>query len=122
MSDFLNWAAGAATGVLSAFGIGGGTLLLLYLTFWAGFSQQDAQGINLLYFLPTAAASLPGHLKNGLIDRRIALLGGICGCTAAVAGSFAATAAAPSLLRKCFGGYLIVTGILTFFRKKQAEK
>lgn len=121
MSDFLNWIAGAATGILSAFGIGGGTLLLLYLTFWAGFSQQDAQGINLLYFLPTAAASLPGHLKNGLIDKKSALWGGLCGCAAAVAGSLAATAAAPALLRKFFGGYLIVTGLLTFFRKKQTK-
>lgn len=122
MSDFLNWVAGVVTGILSSFGIGGGTLLLLYLTFWAGFSQQDAQGVNLLYFLPTAAASLPGHVKNGLIDRRSAILGGICGCAAAIAGALAATAVTSSLLRKCFGGYLIVTGLLTFFRKKQAKE
>lgn len=119
MSAFLNWAAGAVTGVLSSFGIGGGTLLLLYLTFFAGFSQQDAQGVNLLYFLPTAGASLPGHLKNGLIDKQSALWGGACGCAAAVAGSLAAATAAPSFLRKCFGGYLVVTGLLTFFRKKR---
>lgn len=118
MSAFLNWAAGALTGILSAFGIGGGTLLLLYLTFWAGFSQQAAQGVNLLYFLPTAAASLPGHLKHGRIDRLSALWGGACGCAAAIAGSLAAAAAAPSVLRKFFGGYLIVTGLLTFFRRR----
>lgn len=118
MPAFLNWAAGAVTGVLSSFGIGGGTLLLLYLTFLAGFSQQDAQGINLLYFLPTAGASLPGHLKNGLVHRQCALWGGLCGCAGAVAGALAAAAADPPLLRKCFGVYLVVTGLLTFMRKK----
>ena len=44
--------AGTATGVLSAFGVGGGTLLLIYMTAFAGLPQDQAQGINLLYFLP----------------------------------------------------------------------
>ena len=57
--------AGTATGVLSGFGVGGGTLLLIYLTAFAGLPQEQAQGINLLYFLPAAAASLPAHAKNG---------------------------------------------------------
>lgn len=43
--------AGALTGVLSGFGVGGGTLLLIYLTTFAGMEQSQAQGINLLYFL-----------------------------------------------------------------------
>lgn len=43
---------GAATGVLSGFGVGGGTLLLVYMTAFAGVEQRLAQGINLLYFLP----------------------------------------------------------------------
>ena len=40
--------AGAITGVLSGFGVGGGTLLLIYLTAFAGMEQTMAQGINLL--------------------------------------------------------------------------
>ena len=51
--------AGAATGVLSAWGIGGGTLLLLVMTLLLGVEPRTAQGINLLYFLPTAATALP---------------------------------------------------------------
>ena len=65
--------AGAAAGVLSGFGVGGGTLLLLYMTSLAGVPQDLAQGINLLYFLPTAATALPSHIKNGFV-RRSALL------------------------------------------------
>ena len=73
MSLLTAFLAGTATGVLSAFGVGGGSLLLIYLTAFAGFSQQAAQGINLLYFLPAAAAALPAHRKNGLLDRKTIL-------------------------------------------------
>ena len=59
--------AGAVTGVLSGFGIGGGTLLLIYMTAFAGVPQNLAQGVNLLYFLPTAATALPAHIKNCLL-------------------------------------------------------
>ena len=40
--------AGAATGILSGFGVGGGSLLLIYMTSFAGVPQNLAQGINLL--------------------------------------------------------------------------
>ncbi len=60
--------AGTATGILSGFGVGGGTLLLIYMTTFAGVPQNLAQGVNLLYFLPAAATALPAHIKNGYID------------------------------------------------------
>ena len=54
MSEWvLPLAVGAATGVLSGFGVGGGTLLLVYMTAFAGVDQHLAQGINLLYFRPS---------------------------------------------------------------------
>ena len=59
-------AAGLLTGILSGFGIGGGSLLLLYLTLFAGVDQYQAGGINLLYFIACAPAALYSHIKNGL--------------------------------------------------------
>ena len=50
--------AGVGCGVLSAWGVGGGTLLLLVMTLFFGVDQAAAQGVNLLYFLPTAAMGL----------------------------------------------------------------
>lgn len=61
--------AGVGCGVLSAWGIGGGTLLLLVMTLAFGVDQAAAQGINLLYFLPTAAMGLIWHRQNGLLDK-----------------------------------------------------
>ncbi len=110
---------GAAAGVLSGFGIGGGTLLLVYLTAVAGLDQHLAQGINLLYFLPTAATALPSHLKNGFVETKTAVPAILAGLLGTAAAAWAATALDVSLLRKLFGAYLIYIGTRELFRKKQ---
>src|SRR5699024_5387810 len=66
-------AIGLATGILSGFGIGGGSLLMLWLTCVMGVSQRDAAGMNLLYFLACAPPALISHWKNQLIDKKAAL-------------------------------------------------
>ena len=108
---------GAATGVLSGFGVGGGTLLLVYMTAFAGVEQRLAQGINLLYFLPAAATALPAHVKNGYVERQ-ALVPAICaGLVCSALAAWAATAMDVGLLRKCFGGFLLVIGLRELFRE-----
>ena len=66
-------AVGIGTGVLSAWGVGGGTLLLLVMTLFLGVDQRTAQGINLLFFLPTAASAqtmpIITQLATGSIGR-----------------------------------------------------
>ena len=71
--------------LVAAMGLGGGTVLLLYLSFFSTLSQPQMQSLNLLLFLPAAALSLFFHWKNKLI-------------------SF-------SLLRKAFGLFLLVIGL-----------
>ena len=66
MSAVLAVAVGLLTGILSGFGIGGGSLLLLYLTLFEGAGQYQAGGINLLYFLSWAPASLISQRNLGL--------------------------------------------------------
>ncbi len=110
--------AGAVTGVLSGFGIGGGTLLLIYMTAFAGVSQHLAQGINLLYFLPTAALALPSHIKNGFIEKKTALPAIAAGLVGTAIGAWVATTLEVDLLRRFFGAYLIYIGIRELFRKK----
>ena len=74
MSAWLAVLTGAATGVLSGMGIGGGTLLVIVLVELAHIEQRAAQGINLLYFLPVAAASLIAHIRSRRIRMRVFLL------------------------------------------------
>ena len=110
--------AGTAAGVLSGFGIGGGTLLLLYLTAFAGVEQRLAQGINLLYFLPTAATALPSHIKNGFIDKQTVLPAILAGLAGTGLAAWCATALDVSLLRRLFGGYLLLIGLRELFGKR----
>ena len=62
----LHFLIGLLTGVLSGFGIGGGSLLILYMTSFTEVNQYAAGGINLLYFLFCAPAALVSHIKNKL--------------------------------------------------------
>ena len=109
--------AGAATGILSGFGVGGGTLLLIYLTAFAGLPQQEAQGINLLYFPPAAGASLPAHMKNGYVEKSILLPAILAGLAAASLAAWGATGLATGLLRRFFGGFLILIGLRELFAR-----
>lgn len=114
--------AGFLTGILSAWGIGGGTLLLLVMTLFLGVDQLTAQGINLLYFLPTAAMALVQHRKNGLLDAPV--LGGAIpwGLPAAALGAFLATAVDVAALKKPFGVFLLAAGLYTVFSRADREK
>lgn len=117
MTDWLIAAlAGAVTGVLSGFGVGGGSLLLIYMTSFAGVPQALAQGINLLYFLPTAATALPAHFKNGYVEKAVLLPAIGAGLVCAALTAWAATALDVGILRKCFGVFLIVIGLRELFR------
>ena len=113
----LPFLAGTVTGVLSAFGIGGGSLLLIYLTAFAGMTQHQAQGINLLYFLPAAAAALPAHKKNGLLEKKVILPAILAGLAAAACTALLANRLDTYLLRKLFGVFLLYIGLRELFRR-----
>lgn len=121
MNWFLSSLAGAVTGVLSGFGIGGGTLLLIYLTTFAGVEQTVAQGINLLYFIPAAATALPSHIKNGYVEKKAALPSILAGLICTAIAAWVATALDVALLRKCFGIFLLYIGTTELFRKEKNE-
>lgn len=108
---------GAATGILSGFGVGGGTLLLVYLTSLAGMDQTAAQSINLLYFLPAAATALPSHVRNGYVELRTALPAIAAGLVCSAAAAWIATALDVELLRKCFGVFLLYIGVRELLQK-----
>lgn len=114
--------AGAVTGVLSGFGVGGGTLLLIYMTAFAGLPQTLAQGINLLYFLPTAATALPSHIKNGYVDWSVAVPAILAGLAASALAAWAATGLDTAVLHRCFGVFLLYVGITELVRKPPPHK
>ena len=121
MSWLLSALAGAVTGILSGFGVGGGTLLLLWLTLVQGMGQLQAGGINLVYFAACALPALWGHFRKGLVARDAALWSVLTGVPACVAASFAASMLEVELLRRAFGVFLLVVGLRELFSKTEKE-
>ncbi len=107
----LAWMVGLATGILSGFGVGGGSLLMLYLTLFADVQQYAAGGINLLYFIACAPAALWSHVRNGLIEKQAVLWCTLAGIPSSVAAAFFAARMDVSLLRRGFGLLLLYIGI-----------
>ncbi|MBE6758812.1 MAG: sulfite exporter TauE/SafE family protein [Ruminococcaceae bacterium] len=121
MSGWLiSTAAGFLAGAAGAMGLGGGSILLLYLTLIAGVSQIAAQGINLMFFLPCALASVLFSIKSGLIAKREALLGIAAGVPGAIAGCLLAGWLGGGL-RTLFGVYMLVLGLRELLRRPAEE-
>ena len=119
---FLPALVGFFTGILSAWGIGGGTLLLLVMTLFLGVDQLSAQGINLLYFLPTAAMALAEHKKNGLLEPSLLRSAIPWALPVTALAAWAATAVDVEALKKPFGVFLLVSGLYTVFSKPPKSK
>lgn len=107
--------AALATGALSAWGVGGGTLLLVCMTLFLGVGHREAQTVNLLFFLPTAGISLFFHRKNGYLDKETWRQAAPLGTAAALAGAIISMAMDVSLLRKPFGIFLLYGGASMLF-------
>ena len=67
--------------------------------------------------LPTAATALPAHLKNGYVEKGALLPAIAAGLVCSALTAWAATALDVEVLRKCFGGFLILIGLRELFRK-----
>ena len=112
--------AATLLGALAGMGIGGGSLLILWLTFVLGFSAEEARLINLMFFLPCALICTAFRLKKGTLPLKTVLPAAAVGCLCAF---FAARLGlGDGLLRKLFGGLLIITGLReVFYRDKKAK-
>jgi len=109
--------AGAVCGVLSGFGIGGGSLLMVWMTAVLALPQRTAQAVNLLFFLPTAGASLVFHIRGRQIVWRAAVPAMLAGTAAAAAAALLASSLGSGLLRKIFGGFLLLVGACELLRR-----
>lgn len=108
---------GVLTGILSGFGIGGGTLLMLYLTIIADIPQQTASATNLLYFIACAPLALISHIKNKLIDKKAFIFCVLSGVPMCIFASFIADKIPLDILKKLFGVFLLYVGFKELFQK-----
>ena len=122
MNIFLPVISGFAAGIISGMGIGGGTILIPALSIFLSIDQHTAQGVNLLYFIPTAVVALFVHIKNKAIDYKIAVPIIISGIAGAVGGSALALVIHAKLLKKLFGGFLFFMGIYEICKKDRQKQ
>lgn len=115
---------GTVLGFLTGLGIGGGSLLILWLTVVLGLEPATARSINLLFFLPSALIACLFRWKQGNLPWKRLLPAILSGCIAAAVFSWIASFLDLELLKKLFGGLLILTGIRELFyspAKKQGR-
>lgn len=105
------------TGIFASMGLGGGMILIIYLTVFTQTSQLMAQGINLIFFIPIAILSLIIHTKNKLIAWKKIVPAILCGTISAILGSLLATKLGSDTLRKLFAIFILITGIKEIFAK-----
>lgn len=103
--------AGFLSGMIGAMGMGGGGVLLIYLTAFAHVPQLQAQGINLISFLPTGLlATVIYAVKKQIVWKQVMLMW--CGGAVAAAGGYLlAKFIETALLSKIFAAFLVTFGL-----------
>lgn len=101
---------GTVLGFLSGMGVGGGSLLLLWLTLVLGMDQAAARSVNLIFFLPAAAVSCYFRAKQGTLVLRKTLPVIIAGCIGGLLGTRLSISLDTKVLKQVFGLMLLFTG------------
>lgn len=112
---------GTVLGFLAGLGIGGGSLLILWLTILQDMPQPEARSINLLFFLPSALIACLFRWKQGNVDLKTLWPAIVSGCIAAALFSFIGSILELKLLKKLFGGLLIITGLRELFYNGKSQ-
>lgn len=116
---------GFLAGFIGALGLGGGGVLVMFLTVFMGVNQLSAQGTNLMFFIPVGIFALIFHCKKKLVDWKIAVPAIICGLVGAAIGCILARFLGDKIMRYIFGVILLFLGIFELFfphKKKNAQK
>ena len=113
--------SGFLIALLAGLGVGGGGLLVIYLALVRHTDQLLAQGINLVFFIVCALAALLYNVRQRALEPGKLFLIAVSGAAFAGLGSRMAAAADTSLIRKCFGGLMCLSGIVALIRTFKGE-
>ena len=102
---------GTLLGFLAGIGVGGGSLLIMWLTLILQMPYPQARILNLLFFLPSALVASFFRWKQGALEIKKILPAILAGLVAAGAFSVLSNHIDIQLLKKAFGVLLLITGI-----------
>lgn len=120
--SFIDILAGILSAIIASMGLGGGGVYIMYLTLVKNTPQINAQGLNLLFFIPCAAVSLIIYIKNKMIKPKAAIPMALGGGVGAVIGNFLLPGIPQSTLKIIFSVFLIIMGVYTVFSKTEKAK
>lgn len=122
MSIMIIFAMGLTAGVISGLlGVGGGAVLVPMLVFFLGLTQHMAQGISLVYIIPTAIAGLIQLHRKQLVDYRMAMYLAIGSVAGVLMSSNFVQYIPGSDLKKIFGVFVIFTGVRMVMAKEKKK-
>lgn len=110
---------GFLSGVISGMGIGGGTILIPSLVFFMGLDQINAQGINLIAYIPIGIVAIITHKRQGNIESKYMKNIIFPGLLGSIIGAFIATGIESKNLKRYFGIFLLLIGVYEFFKKQE---
>lgn len=99
---------GFIAGIITATGMGGGTILILALGIFLGVNQHIAQATNLVFFIPTSIVAIIYNIVKKNIDFKLSLPIIIYGIIGAIIGATISMNINADSLRKYFGFFLLI--------------
>ena len=113
---------GIVLGILAGLGVGGGSLLMLWLTVVLGMDHTEARTINLLFFLPCALTATFFRWRQGVIRLNELIPAIAAGCICAGVGTYLSSHIQLEWLKKLFGSLLIITGVRELLYRPRKAK
>lgn len=107
--------------LMGALGLGGGFILLIYLTVFENMPQFQAQGINLVFFIPIAICALIFHTKNKLVLWKDALVAILFGTLGVFLGFYVAMFLGEKFISYVFAGVIFIVGVKEIFAKNKSS-
>jgi uncharacterized membrane protein YfcA len=111
-------ATGAAAGLL---GVGGGIVMVPFLTLVVGVPQHAAEATSLLVVLPTAVVASIVLRQRRVGDLGVALRFGIVGAVGGAGGALLALTLSGHALRVVFAAFLALVGVRLVYDSLRAE-
>ena len=111
--------AGLLSGLIGGMGLGGGAVLIIYLTLFTATDQLAAQGINLLFFIPIALIAVIIYAIKKKIKWKLTLKISLFGIIGTLAGWYIAGFLGGEIIKKLFGGLLLFLGAKELFFKEK---
>lgn len=99
---------GIVAGIITATGMGGGTILILSLGIFMNINQHIAQATNLVFFIPTSIVAIIYNIIKRKIDFKLSTPIIFFGIIGAIIGAKLSMSINAERLRRYFGFFLLI--------------